>query len=96
MIHVSDTLDTATPRKLLVDGRTPFADETITVSDATILSVAAADANGDVFVTGLADGTATITVAPGSEDAGFSAGSDDITVTTTVVTPPTPLTVSLA
>jgi hypothetical protein len=90
---MADTLDTATPRKLLVDGRAPFADEVITVSDSTILSVAAADANGDVFVTGLADGTATISVAPGSEDTGQSAGSDDITVTTTA--PATPLAVTL-
>ena len=95
---MADTLDTATPRNLLVNGRNPFADETITISDSTILSTASVD-NGDgsstVTVTGLLDGTSTITVAPGTEDTGFSEGSDDITVTTTVVTPPTPLTVSL-
>lgn len=91
---MSDTIDTtAAPRKLLVNGRSPFADEVISVSDPTILSVAAPDANGDVFVTGLADGTAIITVEPGSEDTNSSAGSDDITVTTPV--PPTPLVVTL-
>ena len=46
-----------------------------------------------MFVTGLADGTATITVAPGTEDDNRTAGSDDITVITSV--PPTPLVVSL-
>ncbi len=91
---MADTLETTTPRRLLVDGRDPFADEAITVSDPAILSVAAPDANGQVFVTGIADGTATITVAPGSEDANRTAGTDDVTVTTPV--PPTPLVVSLA
>jgi hypothetical protein len=90
---MADTLDTATPRKLLVDGRQPTADEAITVSDDTILSVAAPDANGDVFVTGTADGTATITVAPGAADTNRTDGSDDITVTTAVA--PTPLAVTL-
>jgi hypothetical protein len=90
---MSDTLDTATPRRLLVDGRDPASDETVTVSDDTILSVAAADGNGQTFVTGLTDGTATITVAPGAADAGRSEGSDDITVSTTV--PATPLEVTL-
>ena len=94
---MSDTLDTATPRTLLVQGRNPFADEAITISDSTILSTASVD-NGDgsvtVTVTGLLDGLSTISVAPGTEDAGFSAGTDDITVTTTVAQ--TPLTVSLA
>ena len=98
---MSDALDiTSKPSgTLLVNGRNPFNDETITISDATILSQASVD-NGDgsatVTITALADGTATITVAPGTEDAGFSEGSDDVTVTTTVVTPPTPLTVTLA
>ena len=94
---MSDTLDTSAPRNLLVNGRNPFPDEVITVSDQNVLSVGAPNADGTVTVTGLADGTATITVAPGAEaeDAGFAAGSDDITVTTTVVVPPTPLTVSL-
>ena len=90
---MSDTLDTATPRRLLVDGRDPSADEAISVSDDTILSVAAPDGNGQVFVTGLADGTATITVNPGAADTSRSAGSDDITVTTFVA--PTPLAVTL-
>lgn len=88
---MADTIDpTAAPRRLLVDGRDPFADEAISVSDDTILTVAAPDANGQVFVTGLADGTATVTVAPGSEDTNRTAGSDDITVAT-----PTPLVVTL-
>lgn len=92
---MADTIDitTAATRPLLVDGRAPFADEVITVSDPTILSVAAPDADGNVFVTGLADGTATITVAPGAEDTNRLPGSDDITVETSV--PPTPLVVSL-
>ena len=92
---MADTLDTATPRNLLVNGRNPFADEVITVSDSSILQVGTPNADGSVTITALAVGEATITVAPGSEDAGFSEGSDDITTTTTVVTPPTPLTVSL-
>jgi len=96
---MADTLDTvAKPTgTLLVQGRNPFADETITISDPSIISTTSVD-NGDgtvtVTVTGLVDGLSTITVDPGAEDAGFSAGSDDITVTTTV--PPTPLTVTLA
>lgn len=90
---MADTLDTATPRRLLVDGRNPFADEAISVSDPAVLSVAAPDDQGNVFVTGVADGTATITVEPGAEDINRSAGSDDITVTTFV--PPTPLAVTL-
>lgn len=90
---MSDTLDTATPRRLLVDGRDPSADEAISVSDSSILSVAAADVNGQVFVTGLTDGSATISVEPGADDANRSTGSDDITVTTFV--PPTPLAVTL-
>lgn len=95
---MSDTLDTATPRALLVNGRNPFADEVITVSDASILQVGTVNADGTILITGLADGTATVTVAPGAEadDAGFGSGSDDITVSTTVVVPPSPLIVSLA
>ena len=100
---MADTLDTATPRNLLVDSgdgrgaRNPDADEAIAVSDSTILAVAAAASDGSVTVSGLLDGSATITVSPGAADANSSAGSDDITVSTAVVTPPqTPLTVSLA
>ena len=100
---MADTLDTATPRNLLVDSgdgrgpRNPDADEAIAVSDSTILSVAAAAADGSVSVSGLLDGTATITVSPGAADTNNTAGTDDVTVTTSVVTPPqTPLTVSLA
>ena len=100
---MSDTLDTATPRNLLIDSgdgrgaRNPDADEAIAVSDSTVLQVGTPNADGSVSVTGLTDGFATITVAPGAADTNSSAGSDDITVTTTVVTPPqTPLTVSLA
>lgn len=90
---MSDTLDTATPRRLLVDGRDPTTDEAISVSDPNILSVGAPDANGQVFVSGLADGSATISVDPGAGDTNRSTGTDDITVTTFV--PPTPLTVTL-
>lgn len=88
--HMADTLLSTTPRRLLVDGRDPFADEVITVSDPSILAVAAPDGNGQVFVTGLADGISTITVAPGAEDVNRLAGSDDVTVVT-----PTPLAVTL-
>ena len=91
---MADTLDTATPRKILVDGRQPFADEAISVSDTAILTIAAADANGDVFVSGRSvDGFATITVQPGAADVNRSAGTDDITVSTFVA--PTPLAVTL-
>ena len=95
---MSDTLDaSAAPRRLLVDGRNPFADEAITVSDPSILTVAPADADGNVFVSvtdGAADqAVATISVDPGSEDTNRTSGSDDITVT--VPAPPTPLAVSL-
>lgn len=89
---MSDTLEVGATKVLLVDGRAPFADESITVSDTSILSVAAPDGNGNVLVTGVAAGTATISVAPGSEDVNRIAGSDDVTVTV----PPTPLLVSLA
>jgi hypothetical protein len=88
---MADTLSTLQPRKLLVNGRNPFADEIVTVSDPTILSVAAPDSNSETWVTGLADGLATITVQPGSEDPDSVAGSDDVTVFT-----PSALVVSLA
>jgi hypothetical protein len=92
---MSDTLVLGTPRRLLVDGRDPFADETITAGSN--LAVAAFDANGQVFVSvadGVADGsTDTISVAPGSEDANRTAGSDDITISLPV--PATPLVVTL-
>lgn len=92
---MADTLDIGTPRDLLVNGRNPFVDETITEDSAgSVISIAAADSTGAVVVTGVANGTATITVQPGSEDSGFSAGTDLITVATIV--PQTPLTVSLA
>lgn len=91
---MADTIDTtAAPRRLLVDGRDPFADETIDINDSSVLSVSAPDENGQVFVTGLSDGVATITVSPGSEDVNRTAGTDDVTVTTTV--PPSPLVVTL-
>lgn len=91
---MADTIDiTSGPRRLLVDGRDPFADEAISVSDGTIITVAGPDANGQFFVTGLLDGTATITVSPGSEDSNRIPGSDDITVITS--TPPSPLVVTL-
>lgn len=90
---MSDTLDTGSTKTLLVDGRNPFADEVITVSDQNVLGVVT-NSDGSVSITGLADGTATITVAPGSEDVNKTAGSDDVTVATAV--PPTPLAVTLA
>ncbi len=91
---MADTIDTGSSKKLLVDGRNPFADEVISVSDGSVLSVAAPDADGNVLVTALADGTATITVSPGSEDTNRTAGSDDVTASTPVL--PTPLEVTLA
>ena len=91
---MADSMDTAgAPRRLLVDGRAPFADEAISTSADGIISVAAPDANGDVFVSAVADGFVTITVAPSAEDVNRSAGSDDITVATFVT--PTPLAVTL-
>ena len=94
---MSDTLVLGTPRRLLVDGRDPFADETITVSDPAVLVVAPPDGNGQTFVSvadGAADGALdTITVAPGSEDVNRTAGSDDITISVPVVA--TPLVVTL-
>ena len=92
---MADTLVFGTPRRLLVDGRDPFADEAISVG--ADLVVAAPDANGQIFVSvadGVADGsTDTITVAPGSEDVNRTAGSDDITISVPVVA--TPLVVTL-
>jgi uncharacterized protein YjdB len=90
---VSDTLEVGTPRKVLVDGRQPFTDETITSSDESIVTIAAADGNGDVFATAVSDGTATITATPGAEDVNRTAGTDDVTVSTPVA--PTPLAVTL-
>lgn len=90
---MADTLETTTPRLLKVDGRDPSADESIAVSDPTILSFAT-QPDGTVLVTGLLDGVATITVAPGAADVNRLPGTDDITVITPV--PPTPLVVSLA
>ena len=83
-------------RSLLVDGRDPFADEAISVSDPSILSIAAPDGNGQVFGTALADGAVTVTVDVGSEDTNRTAGTDDVTVALVVVVAPTPLLVSFA
>ena len=92
---MADTLVYGTPRPILVDGRNPFADETITVGPDLV--VAAPDENGVVLVS-VADGVAdastdTITVDPGSEDVNRTAGSDDITISVPVVA--TPLVVTL-
>ena len=93
---MADTLVAGTPRRLLVDGRDPFADEVIT-SDGAVVTVAAPDGNGQTFVSvtdGAADGAvATITVDPGSEDTNRTSGSDDITVSIPVAA--TPLAVTL-
>ena len=86
-------LTTTTPLRLFVDGRAPFADEGITFSAAGLLSLGTPEANGDVWITGLADGTCTITVTPGTEDVNRSAGTLDVTVTTPA--PPEPLVVTL-
>ena len=92
---MADTLVFGTPRPILVDGRNPFADETITAG--LDLVIAAPDENGVVLVS-VADGVAdastdTITVAPGAEDVNRTAGSDDITISVPVVA--TPLVVTL-
>ena len=92
---MADTLEIGTPRKLLVEGRAPFADEAASLSDPSFASIAAPDANGDVFVSGLVEGVFEITVAPGSEDVNKTAGTLSVTVTAAPV-PPTPLTVSFA
>jgi hypothetical protein len=93
---MADTLVAGTPRRLLVDGRDPFADETIT-SDGALVTVAAPDGNGQVFVSvvdGATDGaTTSITVDPGSEDTNRTSGSDDITISVPVAA--TPLAVTL-
>jgi hypothetical protein len=93
---MADTLVAGTPRPVLVDGRNPFADETVTAG--LELVIAAPDANGAVFVS-VADGVAdastdTITVQPGSEDTNRTAGTDDITISVPVATS-TPLVVTL-
>jgi sugar lactone lactonase YvrE len=91
---VADTLVAGTPRRLLVDGRNPFADETINASG---VDVAAPDADGNVFVSAQTDAvdgaTGVITVDPGSEDVNRTQGSDDITISVPVVA--TPLAVTL-
>lgn len=94
---MSDTLDVGAVKKLKVNGRDPFADETISESSGgTIIAIAAAtDGSGTTDVTGVSAGTATITVQPGTEDTGFSAGTDDVTVSAPPP-PPTPLAVTLA
>ena len=86
-------LDTGAVKRLLVDGRAPFADEAISTSADGVVSVAAPDEVGDVLVTGIAEGTVTITVTPGTEDVNRLPGSVDVTVSTPV--PPTPLDVTL-
>ena len=92
---MADTLVAGSPRPILVDGRNPFADETITVGPDLV--VAAPDDNGTVFVS-VADGVAdastdSITVAPGSEDVGRTEGTDEITISAPVAA--TPLVVTL-
>jgi hypothetical protein len=92
---MADTLVFGTPRRLLVDGRDPFADEAIT-ADPNIV-VAAPDGNGQTFVSladGAADlGTGDLSVAPGSEDVNRTAGTD--TITFSVPAAATPLVVTL-
>jgi hypothetical protein len=88
---MADTLEIGSPRLLLVDGRNPFADEAVSVSDPAVLSVAL-QGDGTTLVSGLAAGTATITVTPGSEDVNRLPGSDDVTVSEAA----TPLVVTLA
>jgi hypothetical protein len=95
---MADTLDTTQPpRRLLVDGRDPFADETVTTDDPSgaLLTIDTTSSPGQTLVVGTAgaNGSATITVTPGSEDTNRTAGSDIITVTTPA--PPTPLVVTL-
>ncbi len=92
---MADTLVAGTPRRLLVDGRNPTADEAITAGAG--LDVAAADADGNVLVSASADATdgeaTNISVAPGAEDVNRTAGSDDITISVPVAA--TPLAVTL-
>src|ERR1700675_1987658 len=93
---MADTLVAGTPRRLLVDGRNPTADEAITAG--ADLDVAAADTDGNVLVSAGAagfDGDLTsISVAPGAADVNRTAGSDDITLSVPVVVVPTPLAVT--
>lgn len=90
---MADTLAVGATKNLLVDGRNPFADEAVSEDGAgAVISIGAAAADGTVSVTGVAEGTATITVQPGAEteDAQKSAGTDTVTVFTA-----TPLAVTL-
>jgi hypothetical protein len=89
---MSDTFVDTTPRRLLVDGRDPFADETVNVSDSSLLSIAAPDADGKVFGTAIANGAVSVTVDPGAADVNRTQGSDDVTISLPAVT--TPLVVS--
>ena len=92
---MSDTLAVGQSRDLLVEGRNPFVDEAISEDSAgAIIAIGPVVEGQPVTVTGVSAGTATITVAPGSEDGSRTAGSDTITVTAPVDT--SPLNVSLA
>lgn len=95
---MSDTLVLGTPRFILVNGRDPFADETITVdASLTLDTTTTAGRTAVSAAAGVADGTtSTISVAPGSssEDPNAAPGTDVITISVPVVT--APLVVTLA
>ncbi len=92
---MSDTLEIGGTKLLKVEGRDPFTDEAISEDSAgAIIAIGPVVDGQPVTVTGVSAGTATITVAPGSEDGSRTAGSDTITVTAPVDT--SPLNVTLA
>lgn len=94
---MADTLVSGTPRFILVNGRDPFADETITVDASLVLDTTTTSGRTAVSAaSGVSDGTlSTITVAPGSssEDPNAAPGTDDITISVPVAS--TPLAVTL-
>jgi uncharacterized protein YjdB len=92
---MADTIEVGATKLLKVEGRDPFADETATEdSGDVIITIGAAAADGTVSVTGITEGTANITVQPGSEDGARTAGTDTVTVVAAADT--SPLNVSLA
>ncbi len=91
---MSDSLEIGQTRNLLVEGRNPFGDEGVSEDSGGAIIAIGSDGSGATTVTGVAAGTATVTVQPGSEDGSRTAGSDAITVSAPPDT--SPLNVTLA
>lgn len=85
---MADTLSDAQKARVLVNGANPSADAVIISSSNANLTVDAADADGNVFVRGVAAGNVQVIVTEGA-----LSGFDDITVTDAplVVTLDTPV-----